>query len=92
MKKILKGSGKDLSMPKLQTIESGLMPTIRKVFPNLHTYHINSISPSYNEEFLLSSDDLRVYLWHIDNPNQAFIAIDLKPENLEELSEVITSS
>ena len=68
------------------------MPTIRKVFPNLHTYHINAISSSYNEEFLLSSDDLRVYLWNIENPSKAFIAIDLKPENLEELNEVITSS
>ncbi len=36
------------------------MPTIRKVYPNLHTYHINSISASMNEEFMLSSDDLRV--------------------------------
>lgn len=79
-------------MPKLQTVESGLMPTIRKVYPNLHTYHINSISVSQNEEFMLSSDDLRVYLWSLEQPNKAFIAVDLKPDNLEELSEVITSS
>ena len=68
------------------------MPTVRKVYPNLHNYHINSISTAHNEEFLLSSDDLRVYLWSIEDPNKAFIAVDLKPDNLEELSEVITSS
>lgn len=68
------------------------MPTLRKSFPNLHNYHINSITASANEEFLLSSDDLRVHIWSLENPDKAFIACDLKPENLEELSEVITSS
>lgn len=68
------------------------MPSIRKVFPNLHNYHINSISACKNEEFLISSDDLNVYVWSIEQPNKAFIAIDLKPDNLEELSEVITTS
>lgn len=92
IKKLVKQSNKDLSMPKLQTVESGLMPTIRKVYPNLHTYHINSISPSNNEEYIISSDDLRVYLWSLDQPNKAFITCDLKPDNIDELNEVITSS
>jgi len=46
IKKVIKGAEKYLNMPKLQTLESGLMPTIRKVFPNLHTYHINALSAS----------------------------------------------
>lgn len=41
---------------------------------------------------MLSSDDLRVYLWSLEQPNKAFISVDLKPDNLDELSEVITSS
>ena len=44
--KIQKNSGKDYSMPKLQTVETGLISSIRKVYPNLHNYHINSISAS----------------------------------------------
>lgn len=45
IKKVKKPSHyKEYTMPKLETVESGLMPTIRKVYPNLHTYHINSIS------------------------------------------------
>ena len=40
----------------------------------------------------MTSDDLKVYLWSIEQPHKAFISVDLKPENLEELSEVITSS
>ena len=65
---------------------------MRKIFPNLHNYHINSLTASNNEEFILTSDDLKVYLWSVENPQKAFVAVDLKPENLDELSEVITSS
>lgn len=65
---------------------------VRKIFPNLHNYHINSLSVAQNEEFVLTSDDLKVYLWNIEQPHKAFISVDLKPDNLEELSEVITSS
>jgi len=92
VKKVVTNSGNQLSLPKLQTVENGLMPSIRKVYPNLHNYHINSISATLSEEFMLTSDDLRVYLWSLEQPNKAFIAVDLKPDNLEELSEVITSS
>jgi serine/threonine-protein phosphatase 2A regulatory subunit B len=60
IKKIIKPSGKELGMPKLQTVESGLIPSIRKIFPNLHNYHINSLSLAQNEEFVLTSDDLKV--------------------------------
>lgn len=64
VKKVLQGCPpKELKMPKLQVVDSGIMSSIRKVYPNLHTYHINSISLAQNEEFLISSDDLRVYLW-----------------------------
>lgn len=62
------------------------------MYPNLHNFNVNSISVPNNEEFVLSSDDLRVYLWSLEQPNKAFIAIDLKPENLDDISEVITSS
>lgn len=72
--KVIKPSGKDLAMPKLQVVESGLIPrynilykiSVRKVFPNLHNYHINSLTASNNEEFVLTSDDLKVYLWSIE--------------------------
>jgi len=66
IKKVVKCSGKDLNLPRLQTVESGLIPTVRKVYPNLHNYHINSISASQNEEYMLSSDDLKVYLWSLE--------------------------
>jgi len=38
----------------------------------------------------LSADDLRVNLWNIENNIEAFNIVDLKPTDIEELSEVIT--
>lgn len=53
-------------------------------------YNINSLSVSSDGETFLSADDLRVNMWHLDNNNLAYNVVDLKPSNIEELSEVIT--
>jgi serine/threonine-protein phosphatase 2A regulatory subunit B len=42
-------------------------------------------------ENFLSSDDLRVNLWSLENSLLAYNIVDLKPGNIEELSEVITN-
>jgi len=83
---------KDTRFPQMQVTESGLMPTLLKTYPQLHSYHINSLSACSNGENFISGDDLRVNLWTLDRTSEAFNIVDLKPENLEEISEVITSS
>mmetsp|Transcript_52400 Transcript_52400/g.60192 ORF Transcript_52400/g.60192 Transcript_52400/m.60192 type:complete len:433 (+) Transcript_52400:77-1375(+) len=88
----LNQSPDDTRLPKMQVSDSGLMPTLLKTYPQLHAYHINSLSLCSNGENFLSGDDLRVNLWTIDRTNEAFNVVDLKPDNLEEISEVITSS
>ena len=60
----------------------------RRVFGNAHTYHINAISISSDQETFISSDDLRVNLWHLDHTNQSFNVVDIKPPNMEDLTEV----
>ena len=45
---------------------------------------------SSDGEHFLSADDLRIHLWHLDNDKLAYNVVDLKPDNIEELSEVIT--
>lgn len=66
--------------------------SLKRSYPNLHNFHINSISVCPNGENFISSDDLRINLWNLENKVQAFNIIDLKPDNFEELSEVITAS
>merc|ERR1711879_383701 len=57
-----------------------------------HAYHINSISLNSDGETYISADDLRINLWNVEISEQSFNIVDIKPENMEELSEVITSA
>lgn len=64
----------------------------RRVFSNAHAYHINSISLNSDGESYISADDLRVNLWNLEISDQSFNIIDMKPPNMEELTEVITAA
>jgi WD40 repeat protein len=43
-------------------------------------------------ETFISADDLRINLWNLEISNQSFNIIDVKPTNMEDLTEVITSA
>jgi serine/threonine-protein phosphatase 2A regulatory subunit B len=60
----------------------------RRVFANAHTYHINSISVNSDQETFLSADDLRINLWSLERSDQSFNIVDIKPANMEDLTEV----
>lgn len=82
----------ELRIPKLKVIDDGVNPVLKRAYPNLHNYHINSISTSADGERFLSADDLKVYIWDLQNTHTAYNVVDLKPDNFEELSEVITAA
>lgn len=63
----------------------------KRVFANAHAYHINSLAVSTDNESFFSADDLRVNWWRLDSHDTAFNVVDIKPENMEELTEVITA-
>ena len=42
----------------------------------------------YAQETYLSADDLRINLWHMEITDQSFNIVDIKPANMEELTEV----
>jgi len=62
----------------------------RKVFEGAHAYNINSVAFNSDGETFMSTDDLRINLWNIHISNEAFGIVDIKPENMDELTEVIT--
>ncbi|KNC51705.1 protein phosphatase 2 (formerly 2A), regulatory subunit B [Thecamonas trahens ATCC 50062] len=81
-----------LKVPQLVTTDTVVAATPRRIYANAHAYHINSISLNSDGETYLSADDLRINLWNLDISSQSFNIVDIKPENMEELTEVITSS
>lgn len=79
-----------LTMPRLQSQGRFITATPRRAFSSAHSYHINSISLNSDEETFLSADDLRVNLWNLEREGQGFNVLDLKPNNVEDLTEVLT--
>lgn len=81
-----------LRVPSIKPMDLMVEATPRRVFANAHTYHINSISVNSDQETYLSADDLRINLWNLEITNQSFNIVDIKPSNMEELTEVITAA
>jgi len=79
-----------LSVPIISTRETIITATPRKVFSNAHAYHINSVSLNSDGETYISADDLRINLWNLTMSDHSFNIVDIKPANMEELTEVIT--
>ena len=52
--------------------------------------HLNNVDDI--QETFISADDLRVNLWHLGTNDQSFNIVDIKPANMEELTEVITAA
>ena len=80
-----------LQVPVLKPMELMVEASPRRIFANAHTYHINSISVNSDGETYLSADDLRINLWHMEITDQSFNIVDIKPANMEELTEVRAS-
>ncbi|GME83446.1 unnamed protein product [Ambrosiozyma monospora] len=82
----------NLKLPRLTIHDTITAAQPKKIFANAHAYHINSISVNSDQETFISSDDLRINLWNLGIADQSFNIVDIKPVNMEELTEVITSA
>ncbi|KAG5225468.1 serine/threonine protein phosphatase [Salix suchowensis] len=87
------GGVPSLRLPVVLTSnEMSLVPRCRRIYAHAHDYHINSISNNSDGETFISADDLRINLWNLEISNQSFNIVDVKPANMEDLTEVITSA
>lgn len=82
------GVSHKLKVPKVASVTRQLASKCRRTYQNAHTYHINSISVNSDQETFLSADDLRINLWHLDVVDQSFNIVDIKPSQMEDLTEV----
>ncbi|EDN06243.1 protein phosphatase PP2A regulatory subunit B [Histoplasma mississippiense (nom. inval.)] len=81
-----------LKLPRLTHHDTVVVAVPRRIYANAHAYHINSISVNSDGETFISSDDLRINLWNLNIQDQSFNIVDIKPANMEELTEVITAA
>ncbi|KAI9478193.1 MAG: protein phosphatase PP2A regulatory subunit B [Benjaminiella poitrasii] len=81
-----------IMMPKISHQDTIVAAIPRRIYANAHAYHINSISINSDCETYISADDLRINLWNLDISDQSFNIVDIKPANMEELTEVITAA
>ncbi|KAF8705255.1 Protein phosphatase 2A regulatory subunit PR55, partial [Rhizoctonia solani] len=81
-----------LKLPRMTMGDAVVAAIPRKVYANAHAYHINSISINSDGETYISADDLRINLWNLGIHDQSFNIVDIKPVNMEELTEVITAA
>lgn len=81
-----------LRLPKVTAEESTVVATPRRVYSNAHAYHINTIAMNSDGETFISVDDLRINLWNLGINHSSFNIVDIKPENMEDLTEVITAA
>ncbi|CAI0462143.1 unnamed protein product [Linum tenue] len=86
------GGFPSLRLPVVTSAETSLVARCRRVYAHAHDYHINSISNNSDGETFISADDLRINLWNLEISNQSFNIVDVKPGNMEDLTEVITSA
>uniref|UniRef100_A0A0E0K2G8 Serine/threonine-protein phosphatase 2A 55 kDa regulatory subunit B n=1 Tax=Oryza punctata TaxID=4537 RepID=A0A0E0K2G8_ORYPU len=77
---------------KAGEVGEGYSAKCRRVFARAHVYNINSISNNCDGETFVSADDLRINLWHLEVTDQCFNIVDMKPADMEDLVEVITSA
>jgi len=83
-------AGPKIQIPRFGKGEKVYAHLPKRVYGNAHAYHINSISCNSDGETFLSGDDLRINLWNLGISSQSFNIVDMKPSNMEELTEVIT--
>ncbi|KAH9000338.1 protein phosphatase 2A regulatory B subunit [Lactarius akahatsu] len=84
--------GQHLRLPRMQHQDNIIAAVPRKVYSNAHAYHIHSITVNSDQETYISADDLRINLWNLNISDQSFNIVDIKPANMEELTEVITAA
>ncbi|KAI0879273.1 protein phosphatase PP2A regulatory subunit B [Hypoxylon argillaceum] len=85
-------NARELKLPRLTHHDTVVAAVPRRTYANAHAYHINSISVNSDGETFISSDDLRINLWNLNIQDQSFNIVDIKPANMEELTEVITAA
>lgn len=90
-KKVVKSAGKELNMPKVDTIDKSFVANVQGEFPSKHSTDIKEISVASNEEYVLSFDEVQGFLWNMEKKTTPYIVQDYKGDkDIEDVKENIT--
>ncbi|CAM9188361.1 unnamed protein product [Scytosiphon promiscuus] len=92
VKEGIRHAKRGLALPQISSAGTAVATTLRRVFANAHTYHVNSVDPNSDGEHFISADDLRINMWNLEITDRSFNILDMKPKSMEELTEVITAA
>mmetsp|Transcript_20501 Transcript_20501/g.44548 ORF Transcript_20501/g.44548 Transcript_20501/m.44548 type:complete len:451 (+) Transcript_20501:277-1629(+) len=81
-----------LYLPTVQQMQTLPTAALKRIYANGHGYHINALSFNSDGETYLSADDLRINLWSLQHNKCTYNVVDIKPDDMDELSEVITAA
>lgn len=74
-------------MPTLDITDNSLIANLKHSFPLKHHTDIHTISKSFNEQYLLSFDDVQTFMWNLERPDKPYLAIDylknMQPEDVK---------
>lgn len=70
-----------------------LRKSCRATYDRAHLrYTVHSVSSNSEGELFLSSDDLRVNVWHLERTDRVWRVLDTRPKSLEHLEETVTKA
>ena len=81
-----------LTIPRTKLLGESIEGFCKKVYKGAHDFHINALTMNTDGETFLSSDDLRINIWNIENVNEVYNVLDIKPKSINDIEEAITSS
>ncbi|EFO65151.1 Protein phosphatase PP2A regulatory subunit B [Giardia lamblia P15] len=75
-----------------ESVTSTVSIAVRKNFTHASNYHINSVCMGPGSEQFISSDDLTITQWWVEDNTVAHMLVDLRPHNLSDIVETICSA
>mmetsp|Transcript_15267 Transcript_15267/g.24810 ORF Transcript_15267/g.24810 Transcript_15267/m.24810 type:complete len:520 (-) Transcript_15267:1377-2936(-) len=80
-----------LRVPTVEVIDSAVTAVPKREFSgNIHKFSIHSLCLNSDGESFLTADNLVVNQWNIERENSAYNLVDIRPEDMQTLNEVIT--
>ena len=65
------------ALPRTKIVNEQWEGRLRNKYKNAHEHHINSLSLCPDGESFISSDDLRINIWNIEDSSTVYNVLDL---------------